>query len=582
MAVVTITDTTVTGTGTAPDAPTALTTETEWDAVRLHWTNPSQRDVDYIQIWRSTTNDRATATMVAQVKANDYTDHSLETGTRYYWIRAISTTGLTSAYHPSSATAGVSGIPDQVAVTSPQDKHLLQYDSATSTWTNGHLRDNTLIQGALQGSTNASYTFPLSTLSTVTSNTGIEAVSGMPASTLGYGSQGSFIHYFGDTFAGSNTSAVFAFRTANGNSTTSGTVPFTGLAPVAASAVVSGNTTGGLNFNGYATTGFSDYISTQNQGGGINAIHALQAQAVAQETFSDSTLTLTSANITAVSGSTFRATLNTVSVVGTRGQIQYAGTLGAVGHAIQVTGTLIGTATGITAGNYWIVAYTNDGTNSTATLSATPGGAPITTTAGTLNGLTLRRCGVIFTLTGQTTVPFGRGAKVAVTNVTNVTDGTYPVFGTPTTTSISLGIPYTTTPTLPGTQTFSCTASYLGSSWRVRGFPLATPANVQNRVNFIDHSAASATYRADTFVIAGGAYGDTSAARLTVDSTKITAALPVVFPSYTKAQAATITGAVGWQIAISDSAGGGNPNGMMAFWDTTNARWSYIHDNSAV
>jgi hypothetical protein len=54
------------------------------------------------------------------------------------------------------------------------------------------------------------------------------------------------------------------------------------------------------------------------------------------------------------------------------------------------------------------------------------------------------------------------------------------------------------------------------------------------------------------------------------------------FPSYTAAAANAITGALGQQIAISDSAGGGNPNGMMAFWDTTNNRWSYIHDNSAV
>jgi hypothetical protein len=34
--------------------------------------------------------------------------------------------------------------------------------------------------------------------------------------------------------------------------------------------------------------------------------------------------------------------------------------------------------------------------------------------------------------------------------------------------------------------------------------------------------------------------------------------------------------------AVSDSAGGSHPNGMIAFWDTTNNRWSYIHDNSAV
>ncbi|CAB4151949.1 hypothetical protein UFOVP592_44 [uncultured Caudovirales phage] len=43
-----------------------------------------------------------------------------------------------------------------------------------------------------------------------------------------------------------------------------------------------------------------------------------------------------------------------------------------------------------------------------------------------------------------------------------------------------------------------------------------------------------------------------------------------------------VSGSIGWQIAISDSAQGSNPNGMMAFWDTTNNRFSYIHDNSAV
>lgn len=69
---------------------------------------------------------------------------------------------------------------------------------------------------------------------------------------------------------------------------------------------------------------------------------------------------------------------------------------------------------------------------------------------------------------------------------------------------------------------------------------------------------------------------------VTVDNSKVAFAIPVQFPVYTKAQAAAITGAVGQQICISDSASGGNPNGMMAFWDTTNSRWSYIHDNGAL
>jgi hypothetical protein len=52
--------------------------------------------------------------------------------------------------------------------------------------------------------------------------------------------------------------------------------------------------------------------------------------------------------------------------------------------------------------------------------------------------------------------------------------------------------------------------------------------------------------------------------------------------SYTAAQLANITGQIGWMAAVSDSAAGGEPNGMIAFWDTTNSRWSYIHDNTAV
>ena len=67
----------------------------------------------------------------------------------------------------------------------------------------------------------------------------------------------------------------------------------------------------------------------------------------------------------------------------------------------------------------------------------------------------------------------------------------------------------------------------------------------------------------------------------TFTTATVTMSVPLTFPVYTAA-AKPASGQVGQQIAISDSGGGGNPNGMMAFWDTTNSRWSYIHDNSAV
>jgi hypothetical protein len=52
--------------------------------------------------------------------------------------------------------------------------------------------------------------------------------------------------------------------------------------------------------------------------------------------------------------------------------------------------------------------------------------------------------------------------------------------------------------------------------------------------------------------------------------------------SYTAANLTAVTGAVGYVAAVTNSAGGSHPNGMIAFWDTTNSRWSYVHDNSAV
>jgi hypothetical protein len=57
---------------------------------------------------------------------------------------------------------------------------------------------------------------------------------------------------------------------------------------------------------------------------------------------------------------------------------------------------------------------------------------------------------------------------------------------------------------------------------------------------------------------------------------------PLRLASYTAAALTALTGAVGDIAAVTDSAGGSHPNGMLAFWDTTNARWSYMHDNSAV
>lgn len=50
-------------------------------------------------------------------------------------------------------------------------------------------------------------------------------------------------------------------------------------------------------------------------------------------------------------------------------------------------------------------------------------------------------------------------------------------------------------------------------------------------------------------------------------------------PLYTALSAQTLTGFAGAIIAITDSP---ITNGRIAFWDTTNSRWSYVSDNNAV
>jgi hypothetical protein len=78
--------------------------------------------------------------------------------------------------------------------------------------------------------------------------------------------------------------------------------------------------------------------------------------------------------------------LNAVAVTGIAGQCSCTSTTGLyIGQTVTVSGTSTGTATGITSGVRYYIIATNYAT--TFTLSASSGGAAITTTAGTTTGL---------------------------------------------------------------------------------------------------------------------------------------------------------------------------------------------------
>ena len=118
----------------------------------------------------------------------------------------------------------------------------------------------------------------------------------------------------------------------------------------------------------------------------------------------------------------------------------------------------------------------------------------------------------------------------------------------------------------------------LGTTFTLSLAPSATTiSSGANLIQVFSLNPQAAVYRSDEHTFQQGKTG--TAQYLNITSARANFSVPVQFPSYTAAAANLITGAVGRQIAITDSPTVG---GRMAFWDTTNARWSYISDNSAV
>ena len=103
---------TVVDDGVTPANPTGLTATAGIQFIFLQWTYNTETDMSHYEIWRNTTNNNATATKIAQTKANVFTDESVIAGTAYfYWIKAVDHLGNVSGFN---ATAGSSATPRNV------------------------------------------------------------------------------------------------------------------------------------------------------------------------------------------------------------------------------------------------------------------------------------------------------------------------------------------------------------------------------------------------------------------------------------------------------------------------------------
>jgi hypothetical protein len=217
---------------TAPDPISALSGTGAFQTVRLSWTLPAQKDVAYVEVWESTTNDRGTATLVGRASGTAaFLTGRTPATTYYYWIRAFNTSGIASTYVPSGATSGFSvttaslamtdfgtGLkPIEVVGTLPvssltdgrvafltTDKKLYRYDATAGAWTKAvdgaDLVANTVTAGAIAAGAIIAEKLAIGTYaSNLILNGGFEE------STVGWeqsGGAGTFTRDTGNSFAG--------------------------------------------------------------------------------------------------------------------------------------------------------------------------------------------------------------------------------------------------------------------------------------------------------------------------------------------------------------------------------------------
>jgi hypothetical protein len=97
---VTVESVTVLGDVTAPAVPSGLTaTAATGKAVSLAWADNTEADLDEYLLYRSATNDSATASLIAELRASLFTDASVDYATTYYyWLKAADRSVNVSAF----------------------------------------------------------------------------------------------------------------------------------------------------------------------------------------------------------------------------------------------------------------------------------------------------------------------------------------------------------------------------------------------------------------------------------------------------------------------------------------------------
>jgi hypothetical protein len=555
-----------------------------------------------------------------------------ESGNLYYTdVRARTALSAGTGVSYDSGT-GVISIGQAVGTTS----------DVTFNTVDSNIVDGNYVVGQLIATRNTSYTPPASALTTISGQNGI-AISSSIGGGNGYGASVAIRYHTGDTTAAGNNAGALAFSSATGTSSAPagagtnlvlGAINFDGYttsvtgSPNYAAQISTANQGAGttaitpIQAQGYARQNFTSQttVTTAVTGAsGTGSVATLSftiqntAPYVVGQTVTVAGMTPSGYNGTVVITAATTSSIsyaNATTGFTTGGTIGAANTVTAAGCGFRVRG--FANSTVMSAANRFNFM---DLTSSAATFKS----AAYTFADDVITGATLTQKN--YMTLGATTGSINQDTFTLKNTAATTTYATFLSTGTTISGAGLHQLTRTTTGT-PGSNEFRPSFNIQlsrsdqaapqggdGTSFRYRlngsnntnytiadlSAAYATDGNGTFSVNLANGEQITSTFSSvsplvckvsETRISAGvpsaTAGASTMATKLTVDVNKITAAVPVAFPVYTAAAANAITGAVGWQICISNSGQGSNPNGQMAFWDTTNSRWSYIHDNSAV
>lgn len=91
---------------TKPPKVSGLTANGAFASIFVQWSNPAFSNYGYTELWRADIDDIGMAVLIASTAVESYTDNVGSAATKYYWVRAVSDSGVKGDFNAAAGTKG--------------------------------------------------------------------------------------------------------------------------------------------------------------------------------------------------------------------------------------------------------------------------------------------------------------------------------------------------------------------------------------------------------------------------------------------------------------------------------------------